>query len=506
MNDLDDEVPEQWLEQLAVIEEQMLSGKPISLDHATPELLAASKVLQELRRIGSRESSSLDAFLEVRPKTLGHYQIGEMLGAGGCAIVYRAHDLELRREVAIKIPLPHHVLNEEARARFLREAQAISRLKHPHIVEAYDAGIEGKIPYIVYAFCPGPTLSQWLSSHGAMQSTDAVKMVASLADAIQHSHDLRVLHRDLKPSNVLLFPAEDGGASFPYVPKLTDFGFAKFLETAANLTRSSTIVGTPIYVSPEQLNSPKSSLGVSSDIFGLGLLLFESLTGGTPCQSESVIHALDQIRTGDYAKLRSRRDIPRDLARICDKALAFEPADRYPSAGQMKLDLERFLRGERVAASPPHFLKKLRRFAVSPMRVREAAGYMVLANLALLLWIFAWPVAIVFNLPMASGTTNEELLPYTLPLGVLHVLFITLGVQTARQRIWAAGIGTLLSGLSTLIQFAILSRWISPPYPTIYPDVRTRDIVFLLLFSLFAFQFMLGGCAWAALRYRRGSE
>jgi serine/threonine protein kinase len=511
MTEDEEELPAQWLEKLISLDEKIRSGESLPLDDEAPEHVSAGRFLQDLLRLGTPEciGSTGNEMSERQPERIGRYAIGKMIGAGGCAIVYHAWDEAMQRDIALKIPLPSHLMNEENRKRFTLEAQAAARLDHPYIVRAYEAGIEGTLPYIAYEYCSGPTLSQWLRSNGAMKPMDAAKMLSCMADAIHYSHKLKVLHRDLKPSNVLLFPAgtsghaSDNEREFPHRPKLTDFGFAKSLADDAGFSCSSVIVGTPLYAAPEQLNDPTKQPRIVTDIFGLGVLLFEALTNTTPCQGDSLVHVLDKIRSGDYAKLSSRGDIPRDLASICDKALAFNPADRYESAEQMKSDLDRFLRGETVFASRPSYLRILMRTAQSPLRIRDAASFMIFSNAAMLLWISAWPIAIVLDFEIARGATNGELLPYTMPIATLHLVFMILGWQIGKPRAWAAAVGAILSGALTAFQFAVLSSWISPPYPTIYPNIRTRDIVFLLLLTLFLMQFLLSSCSWLAIRCQR---
>jgi len=508
MSEIEDDLPNCWLEKLIDLDEKLAAGDPFSLDDVPAELAAAGDALRELRRLARSGPPDTPALKVPRsaPRQIGRYLIQGMVGVGGCAMVYRGWDHELNRDVAIKVPLPNQLAKEDSRQRFIREAQAAARLDHPHIVKAYEAGVDGDTPFIVYTFCDGPTLAQWLRSNGPMNPLEVAEMLFSLADAVHYSHSLGVLHRDLKPSNVLLFPSRQPDMKFGYTARLTDFGFARFLEDAASLTCSSVIVGTPIYLAPEQLNACKVAPTVATDVFGLGILMFESLTNSTPCQGDWLVQVLDNIRSGNYATLGSRREIPSDLASIGDKALSFDPADRYESAAELKADLGRFLRGESVLASGPSIARQWRRRLQAPQRIHEGAGFMILSNVAMLLWISAWPIAILFSLPIAGGATNTEILPYTAPLILLHGFFIMLGVRMNRCRVWAAAAGTILSGLLVLFQVAILADWISPPYPTIYPNARTRDIVFSLLLSLFFVQFMLSACAWRAIRVRGRSS
>lgn len=489
------------LDELVRLSEELLRS-PASLDekpdNATTRLLRNLDVL--FRHPETKEAAGPKPTL---PERIGRYHITRMLGAGGFAVVYHGEDRSLSRDVAVKVPLPRGLVKPEFIERFVREGQAAARLDHPHIVTAYEAGEDQSLPYIVYSFCSGPTLATWLRDNGPLPPDFAAMLLVRLADAIAYSHRSGIVHRDLKPANVLLFPTSTAHVDgLPFIPKVTDFGLAKLMEEVGTDVSSSAIVGTPLYLAPEQVDATAHDSGPLIDVFGLGCLLYETLTGRPPFEAKSVILVIDMIRSGRRPSLhQTHPHISRDLIAICDKALATLPGDRYRSAEEMRDDLVRYLQHERVAARPIGGMTRLARSLQAPSRIAEAAGYLILSHAALLLWISAWPAGILLGIPMTRGTTLEELMPYTAPLMVQHLLSIGLGIGVGHRKRWAAIIATV-SGLALAVfVLSVLMRWINPPYPSIYPNERTRDIVFLLLFSIFAMQSILSACSWRAISH-----
>lgn len=441
------------------------------------------------------------------PERIGRYRIIRLLGRGGFAVVYQARDVQLDRDVALKIPLPHRQLTEDARRRFLLEARAAARLDHPHIVATFEAGEAEAIPYIAYALCTGPTLALWLQNHGPLPPRTAARMLMQLAKAVSYSHQTGILHRDLKPANVLLFPqsnftgADSIQAEFPYVPRLTDFGLAKVLESAAVETRTSVIMGTPNYMAPEQLEFGLRGCAPATDVFGLGAILYESLTGKPPHQGVSIIEILTSIRDGLIPPVRSLRpEVPVDLARICEKSLSQLPEDRYLVAEDLHDDLARFLAHESIHAVGPGLATRLIRAVRDPVRIREAAVFIMLSHAVILFWITMFPIGIGLGMAISHGFTLADLMPHTTPLWIFHSMSVVFGWFIGKKKIWAAIAATLTGGTFTLFILAVMIRWINPPYPSVYSDERTRDIVFMLLLGIFGTQTALSFCAWQALR------
>jgi serine/threonine protein kinase len=208
------------------------------------------------------------------------------LGRGGCGVVFLAYDPQLRRQVALKVPRAETLFSPDLRARFQHEARAAAALDHPNLVPVYEAGEEGSVCYIASAYCPGVTLAAWLKERTEpVPYRLAARLIATLAEAVEHAHRHGVLHRDLKPSNVMLeTPAkglppgvEEDGLGF--IPKVTDFGLAKLLDgdagstTMAYPTQSGAVLGTPSYMAPEQASGQSKAAGPAADVFALGAVL-----------------------------------------------------------------------------------------------------------------------------------------------------------------------------------------------------------------------------------------
>ena len=301
------------------------------------------------------------------PERLGRFRIERVVGQGGFGIVYLAHDPKLGRQVALKVPRLHTLLAPGMLERFQREARAAAALDHPQIVPVHDAGEADGLCYIVSAYCPGPTLATWLRERCPAGTTarHAADIVGMLADAVAYSHAHGILHRDIKPGNVLLFPTRSSDSAtepsrdgLPFVPRLGDFGLAKIVQDALEAASSqaetdgNAALGTPSYMAPEQFDS--SPIGPETDVYGLGAVLYELLVGRPPFQGLSTVDVLDQVRTSEPVPVRKlRRDVPRDLETICLKCLEKSPVRRYPTADDLRDDLQRFLAGRTIKARPP---------------------------------------------------------------------------------------------------------------------------------------------------------
>ncbi len=273
---------------------------------------------------------------------LPDYEILGCLGRGGMGIVYKARHLPLKRIVALKMILGSDDSEPELVARFRREAEALARLHHPHIVQVYEVGEQAGQPYFSLEFMEGGSLNQKI--RGAAQPTrQAAELVETLARAVQAAHEQGVVHRDLKPANVLL--ASDG------TPKITDFGLAKQLDRGTVQTESGRILGTPAYMAPEQAFGRVREVGPPADVYALGVILYELLTGRVPFLGENRYHTLAQVCTHEpVSPRRLQPAVPRDLEKVCLKCLEKDPARRYARALDLADDLRRFLNGEPVRA------------------------------------------------------------------------------------------------------------------------------------------------------------
>jgi serine/threonine-protein kinase len=295
------------------------------------------------------EPEDVDGGLTPR-QTLRDYEILHELGRGGMGVVYRAKHKALNRVVALKMILSGVHAGADEIARFRVEAEAIARLKHPNIVQVYDIRQQDGQAYFSLEFCGGGSLSGKLRGKPLVPK-EAARIVESLARAMQAVHDAGILHRDLKPANVLL--TDDG------TPKITDFGLAKKLdEGGQGKTRTGAIVGTPAYMAPEQAEG-KKDLGPSADIYALGAILYECLTGRPPFQAATTLDTVLQVISDEpVPPRRLNSKVPRDLEVICLKCLRKAPRGRYASAAALADDVRRYLDGEPIEARRPGILRR----------------------------------------------------------------------------------------------------------------------------------------------------
>ena len=317
------------------------------------------------------------------PTTIGDYELIEELGRGGMGVVFRARQISLDREVAVKMILRGRLASESDLQRFLAEASATARLEHPNIVPVYEAGdIEGR-PFFSMQLVEGETLADRVAA-GPMPQREAAQVVAAIARAIGVAHRQGILHRDLKPSNILL--SADG------TPMVTDFGLAKETGSDADLTRSGMLVGTPAYMSPEQAAGRRSLIGPASDIYSLGSILYFALTGRSPFVAESSMELVMLVIEQDPAPPRALRpSLDRDLEMIVIRCLQ-KPIDlRYETADALAQDLEAYLADEKVSARSGRFNQVVARV------FRETHHAAILENWGTL-WIWHSMVLLVAGL------------------------------------------------------------------------------------------------------------
>jgi serine/threonine protein kinase len=296
-------------ELLLEIDRELASGKvdvetpPVDDPELARRLSEASSCLQLLEatfprhpawKVNCVANDSGSDSLYKNPITIGRFVVIRELGRGGHGVVFLAFDPTLNREVAVKVPRPECLPSAEIRMRFRREATAAARLDHPNLIPLYEAAEVGPVCYLVSAYCPGPTLAAWLKSHELpIAHRDAARFIADIANAVDYIHHEGILHRDIKPANVILqFPTsiqhgvskdeKDHRPLGAAVPRVTDFGLAWVDENATLLTRTGAVLGTPSYMAPEQADSKRASIGPATDIYSLGVLLYELITRRPP--------------------------------------------------------------------------------------------------------------------------------------------------------------------------------------------------------------------------------
>jgi eukaryotic-like serine/threonine-protein kinase len=371
------------------------------------------------------------------PEAFGDYEILDELGRGGMGVVYKARQKSLGRMVAIKLMRDSRLASETDRMRFRAEAGAVAKLKHPNIITVHEVGELDGQPFFVMEYVAGASLSQRIAAHGPLPPRVAARLLAEVAFAVQHAHDQGILHRDLKPANILLSAdgptagAEATAEDKPQQvgsPKVSDFGLAKRLAVGQGSitearTQTGAIVGTPSYMAPEQATGRKN-VGPATDVWSLGAILYEMLTGRPPFQAANPVDTLLLVIEQDPVPPR-RLDpgIDRDLEMICLKCLQKLPHLRYASAGELARDLDAFVAGESLSSQPSGL-----RYFLSRM-LRETHHAEVLENWGLL-WM--WHSLAVFVLCLLT-----QVLAWS---GVVHhiayLLLWSIGLITWGTILW----------------------------------------------------------------------
>jgi serine/threonine-protein kinase len=370
--------------------EQLQSGAPPDASRLLqrhPELASALRCLEALEEVApsfeehSLVAQSAQALNELKPTqllsdrasdpaggglfedtqgispgtTFGDYELECELGRGGMGVVFKARQKSLDRPVALKMILASHLASEDQVRRFLAEARAAAQMRHPNIVSIYDAGQIGAQHFFAMQYVDGPSLAARLAQQ-PLEIDEAVRLVAHVARAVDHLHDMGIVHRDLKPSNILL---DQSGA-----PQVTDFGLAKAFFSDEQLTQTGVIAGTPSYMAPEQAAARSEQIGPRSDVYALGVVLYELLTGRPPFKEDNPLDTLVQVLEREPPlPRRLNRKIPRELELICLKCLEKSPENRYASALMLARDLERFLAGEPVEVRSPGLAQRLWRWS-----------------------------------------------------------------------------------------------------------------------------------------------
>ena len=323
---------------------QVFSEKPrleidskdtVSLDdeHATVSTADGEKPGPKLVSVPSDEN-----------RIFGNYELLDEIARGGMGVVYRARQINLNRIVALKMILSGQVANDEEIQRFYSEAEAAAKLDHPRIVPIYEIGEHQGQHFFTMAFVDGFSLQEKIDGE-LLDPKESAQTCIKIADAVHFAHLNGLIHRDLKPGNVLI----DGSGE----PRVTDFGLAKRVESDSELTKDGAVLGTPSYMPPEQASGDLANVGVRSDVYALGAILFSLLTGRPPFKADSAFQTLEQVINAEVTSpKRLNQQVDRDLETICLKCLEKEPNKRYESADDFAAELQRYVRGEPIKTRP----------------------------------------------------------------------------------------------------------------------------------------------------------
>ena len=342
------------------------------------------------------EAASVSEGMYQLPLRLGDYELLEEVGRGGMGVVFRALQISLNREVAVKMIAQGRLASETDQARFDSEAVAAARLEHPGIVPVYDVSEFNGRSFFSMQYVPGPTLADRIHD-GLLPQREAARIVSQVARSVEFAHSRGILHRDLKPSNILI---DSHGR-----PLVTDFGLAKQIADDADVTRSGAVLGTPCYMSPEQAAGRRGLIGPASDVYSLGCVLYHALVGRPPLVSDSAVEMVMMVLEQEPLPPRAlRQGIDRDLEMIVIKCLQKPPDLRYATAAELADDLDAFLSSEPVAARSGRFAQVLGR------ALRETHHAAVLENWGVLwMWhslVLLVACALTWRL-QAYGITNQ---------------------------------------------------------------------------------------------------
>jgi serine/threonine-protein kinase len=420
---------EVMMELLARWEEQRRQGRKATaeelcphdghLRHQLQQRIALREVLHSAFDLSGTAPQEAGSAEKSEPNIAG-FTIEEAIGRGGMGVVYRATQQALNRTVALKVILAGANANADERARFRTEAEAVARLQHPNIVQIHQVGEQAGSPYLALEFVAGGSLAKQ-AARQPLPPRRAAQLVLDIARGVHHAHQQGIVHRDLKPANILM--TLDG------TPKIADFGLAKLIDVDGGQTRTGAVLGTPSYMAPEQADGKTWAIGPATDVYALGGILYELLTGRPPFIGFSFAETLDLVRHHDPVPPQSLQPtVPRDLATICLKCLEKLQAQRYASAHALAADLQRFLQGEPIAARTPTFFEQVARL----VRQKQAdVNFGALSTLTL--WLAPVPLVLHVGAFLLLRTRPEyPLIAIAVTLAtVLPILLATLGGSQA---------------------------------------------------------------------------
>lgn len=498
-------VLEQYLRRIEAGEPEEVERLVADHPEIADKLRACLQVIGLAQAAGTGEKPNPGRGSEPRPgvpstgspvRTIGDYEIIEVIAWGGMGVVFRARHMRLGRLVALKTILAGDWASPEHQRRFRDEAEAVASLDHPQIVPIYEVGEHEGSSFFSMRLLEGGSLAEHLGDFVA-DPRRAAELIAQVSRALHHAHQRGVLHRDLKPSNILL----DGEGR----PHLADFGVAKRTGAGGEPTLSGVLVGTPAYMAPEQAEGRRGAVTTATDVYGLGAILYATLTGKPPFEGDSASEILARVREDLAASpADSNPNVDRDLATICRKCLEKDPAQRYSSAAAVAEELERYLAGEPIQARTYGPFHAFLLWCRQRERIRQAGFLAIFLGMALLIWASSGLVLLKLGWITAERPAALVFHIVRCMVGV-YVPLILIGWATIKARSWALWAGNLLALLASITLLAHMVGVLEADMgglidPKNAPLRLSADAFFLVLSLLLAVAYLIALIAWVSTR------